>query len=513
MNAAEQSLLVRSSMLYDEIAGAMDERTLEILELRRRTASVRRRGWLVRRLLLGADLIGLVVAFVTAQLILGPSALNPDAVAPQTEWLVFFGSLPAWLVMAKVYGLYERDEERTDHSTVDEVVGIFHMVTVGAWLILVGTWFTALARPDITKLAAFWILAITLVSFGRASARSFARRRLTYLQNAVIVGAGDVGQLIGRKLLQHPEYGINLVGFVDAEPKERREDLSHLTLLGPPERLSTIVRLFDVERVLIAFSNESHEDTLELIRSLKDLDVQIDLVPRLFDIVSPGVGIHTVEGLPLLGLRPLRLSRSSRLSKRGMDIVISLLGLVALAPLFALVAAAVKLEGRGPVFFRQVRMGAGDRTFRIYKFRTMCLGAEEQKRDLVHLNKYARPGGDPRMFKIAGDPRVTRVGRLLRRYSLDEFPQLLNVLRGEMSLVGPRPLILAEDQLVTRWARSRLFLRPGMTGLWQVLGRNEIPFEEMTKLDYLYVTNWSLFNDFKLIARTMPAVVKHRDAY
>jgi exopolysaccharide biosynthesis polyprenyl glycosylphosphotransferase len=510
---AEQSLLVRSAMLYDEMVDLMDERTLEILELRRRQSSVRRRGWLVRRMLLGADLIGLVTAFVIAQLVVGPLPVSQDALAPQLEWFVFFGTLPLWVLMAKVYGLYEHDEERTDHSTADEVVGIFHLVTVGAWLTYAVTWFTPWVKPDFTKVALFWLLAIAGISLGRAAARAFARRRLAYLQNAVIVGAGDVGQLIGRKLLQHPEYGINLVGFVDAEPKERRPDLEHLTLLGPIERLPQIVELFDVERVLIAFSNDSHEELLELIRSLKDLDVQIDLVPRLFDVVTPSVGIHTVEGLPLIGLRPLRLSFSSRLLKRGLDVAGSIAALLVLAPLFALVALAIKLDSRGPVFFRQVRMGSGDRAFEIYKFRTMCHDAEDRKANVAHLNAYARRGGDVRMFKAVDDPRVTRVGRFLRRYSLDEFPQLLNVLRGEMSLVGPRPLILAEDQHVQHWARRRLNLRPGMTGLWQVLGRNEIPFDEMTKLDYLYVTNWSLYSDLKLIVRTIPAVLKPRDAY
>ena len=142
--------------------------------------------------------------------------------APQLEWFVFFATLPLWVLMAKIYGLYEHDEERTDHSTVDEIVGIFHLVTVGAWFTFAVTWFTPWVKPDFTKLTVFWLLAIAGISLGREAARSVARRRLAYLQNAVIVGAGDVGQLIGRKLLQHPEYGINLVGFVDAEPKERR---------------------------------------------------------------------------------------------------------------------------------------------------------------------------------------------------------------------------------------------------------------------------------------------------
>jgi exopolysaccharide biosynthesis polyprenyl glycosylphosphotransferase len=513
MNATERSALVQGALFYDQIASAMDDRTLEILERRRATSTVRRRGWLVRRMLLAADLFGLATAFIAAQLLLGPDPNAPNTVDATMEWVLFFGTLPAWFVVAKLYGLYERDEERTDHSTVDDMRDVFHMVTVGAWVLIVVAWITGLARPDIVKIALFWALAIAFITLGRATARTFCRTRITYLQNAVIVGAGEVGQLIGRKLLQHPEYGINLVGFVDAEPKERRADLEHLTLLGPPERLATIIRLFDIERVLIAFSNESHDSTLQLIRSLKDLDVQIDIVPRLFDIVGTEIGVHTVEGLPLLGLRPLRLSASSQMLKRGMDVCLSGLGLTLLAPTFALIALAIKLESPGPVFFRQERMGTGGRTFRILKFRTMTADAEERKLEVAHLNKHAKNGGDSRMFKIAADPRVTRVGQYLRRFDLDELPQLINVIRGEMSLVGPRPLILVEDVHVQDWARNRLNLRPGMTGVWQVLGRSEIPFEEMTKLDYLYVTNWSLVSDLKLIGRTIPAVLKRRAAY
>ena len=192
------------------------------------------------------------------------------------------------------------------------------------------------------------------------------------------------------KLLKHPEYGINLVGFVDAEPKERRDDLEDLTLLGPSERLPALVRLFDVERVIVAFSNESHEETLDLIRSLKDLDVQVDIVPRLFELVGPGVEIHTVEGLPLIGLRPLRLSRSSRLLKRTLDLRSRPPSLWScLRPSFALIALLIKLDSPGPVFFRQVRMGAAIKTFRIFKFRTMVADADERKGEYAHLNQHS----------------------------------------------------------------------------------------------------------------------------
>src|SRR6266566_4837534 len=428
---------------YDEIVGAADDRTLEILERRRKTATVRRRGWLVRRMLVAADVIGLSLSFAGAELLF-------------------------------------RVGSAKDHvPTTIEVL----------------------------------LLAIILITLCRVAARTYCRSRLTYLQNTVIVGAGDVGQLIGRKLLQHPEYGINLVGFVDSEPKERRDDLEHLTVLGAPERLPAIVRVFDVERVIFAFSKEPHDEALDLVRSLKDLDVQVDIVPRFFEVVGPNVGIHTVEGIPLLGLPPLRLSRSARILKRGLDLVGAAAGLLLLAPLFAVIACRIKHETRGPVFFRQIRMGRGDKTFRIYKFRTMVDDADRRKSEVAHLNMHAANGGDPRMFKVPEDPRITPFGAFLRRYSLDELPQLINVVKGEMSLVGPRPLILDEDRYIIDWARKRLDLTPGITGLWQVLGRSEIPFEEMTKLDYLYVTNWSLWGDVRLIFGTIPALARTRRAY
>jgi len=471
-----------------------------------------RRGWLVRRLLLVADVFGLLLAFVCATALFDPSNTS-DAVGWTVETTLFLCTLPGWVVLAKLYGLYDRDAEHAMHSTVDDVVGVFHLVTVGAWLFYLGAKATELANPPLARIAGFWAIAIFAVTIGRAVARSLSRRSIAYWQNTIIVGAGDVGQLTAKKLLAHPEYGINLVGFVDSEPKERRDDLAHLTLLGGPDDLPGLVKLLDVERVIVAFSNDSHEETLELVRALTDLDVQIDIVPRLFEVLGSNVDIHAVEGVPLVGLRPLRLSRSSRFLKRTVDLGISTVGLIALAPVFAVVALLVKLDSRGPVFFRQVRMGGGDKHFRIYKFRTMSDDAESRKTEVAHLNMHACAGGDARMFKIPHDPRVSRVGSFLRRSSIDELPQLINVIKGEMSLVGPRPLILAEDQHVAEWARKRLSLRPGITGLWQVLGRSDIPFDEMTRLDYLYVTNWSISEDLRLMFLTLPALVRARKAY
>jgi exopolysaccharide biosynthesis polyprenyl glycosylphosphotransferase len=494
----------------DAILPAYDTRTRSIVE-RRRTADLPRRGWMIRRALLMADVLGITVAFLLSILV-SPAGPN-DRVSIASELVFFLAAVPLWIVLTKLYGLYERDEERTDHSTVDDVVGVFHLVTVGTWLLYIGGLATGLATPPLERLVTFWLAAVLTITVARALARSSCHRSAAYLQNTIIVGAGDVGQLTARKILNHHEYGINLVGFVDAQPKERRDDLEHLTVLGTPAQLRELVQLLDVERVIVAFSNESDDEVLDLVRQVQDLDVQIDIVPRLFDILGPSVGIHTIEGLPLVGLPPLRLARSSRLLKRGLDLVVSLAALAVLSPVLLAVALAIKLDSRGPVLFRQVRRGRAEETFRIFKFRTMSVDAEARKDELSHLNMHLLPGGDPRMFKIADDPRVTRVGGFLRRTRLDELPQLLNVVKGEMSLVGPRPIILDEDQYVNGWARRRLDLRPGMTGLWQVLGASDIPFDEMTKLDYRYVTNWSLAEDLRLILLTIPSILRRRAAY
>jgi exopolysaccharide biosynthesis polyprenyl glycosylphosphotransferase len=476
-----------------------------------RPGSARHRGWLVRRLLLLADLFGLVAAFAITESLVGPSAASRpyDSVGPFDESVLFLATLPVWVFVAKLYRLYDRDEERTDHSTADDIIGVFHLVTVGVWLFLAAAWVTQLVRPTFPKLVTFWILAIGLVAVARAGARALARRHGSFVQKAIIVGGGSTGRLIARKLRRHPEYGIEPVGFVDSCDRGRaRNDADGLPLLGCPEDVPALVEELDVDRVIVAFSQNSYRRTLDLIRALKDYWVHVDVVPRLHELIGPGVDIHSVEGMPLVGLTPFRLSRSSKLVKRAADVTVAAVALVLLAPLFALVALAIKLDSNGPIFFRQLRMGGAGKTFQILKFRTMAVDAEQRKAEVAYLNKHARNGGDPRMFKIVGDPRVTRVGRVLRRYMLDELPQLLNVLRGEMSLVGPRPLILDEDRYVDGWARKRLDLKPGMTGLWQVLGRSEIPFEEMVKLDYVYVTSWSLWNDIRLLLRTIPLVAR-----
>jgi exopolysaccharide biosynthesis polyprenyl glycosylphosphotransferase len=487
---------------------ALDDRTRRIVE-RRLAGHRRRRGWLLRRALACADVAGLLTAFLVALLVFPEE--NGGRLDFGGEAALFALVLPFFVVLAKLHGLYDRDDERTDHSSVDDITRVFNVVTIGTWMFFLLANASGVLDPSITRLTAFWLLAIAVVPLYRVIARALCRRSVAFIQNTAIVGTGPVGRQIAHKIRSHPELGLNLIGFIDSAQSKGNGSVAGLPVLGSPQQLRQIIGALDLERVIVGFTDDGPESTLALVRGIRDLDVQIDIVPRLFEAVGTTSSVHMIEGMALVGLPPIRLSPSSRLLKRSFDVFGSALGLMVLFPLLVAVAVAIKLDSRGPVFFRQLRRGEREQTFWIYKFRTMVVDAEERKKDLTHLNMHA--DGDSRMFKIPNDPRLTRVGRFLRRTSLDELPQLINVLKGEMSLVGPRPLILEEDGHVTDWARKRLELRPGITGLWQVLGRSDIPFAEMTKLDYLYVTSWSLKEDVRLILLTIPSLLRQRKAF
>src|SRR6476646_6974430 len=311
-----------------------------------------RRGELVRRRLIVADAVGLALAFLVAELLFGRT-VPADRLSLTSEYLLFVLTLPGWVAVAKLYRLYDNDDERADHSTIDDLVGVFHLATVGAWLVFVAAWASSAASPGMTKLVTFWALAVVLVTGGRAITRSAVRRQLDYVQKTIIVGAGDVGQLIARKFAQHQEYGIEVVGLVDAAPKDLRSDLGALPVLGTPDELAALIEAHDVERVVIAFSNDEHKRTLSLVRELEKLDVQIDIVPRLFEVVGPHVKVHKVEGIALVALPAAKRFPASRQLKRGMDIVLASLALLLASPIFAYVAWRIRRDSPGPVFFRQ----------------------------------------------------------------------------------------------------------------------------------------------------------------
>jgi exopolysaccharide biosynthesis polyprenyl glycosylphosphotransferase len=470
-----------------------------------------RRGWLVRRALVAADVVGLLAAFFGTELLFNEHLVGGLGLVDETA--IFIASLPVWVVAAKLYGLYDRDEERATHSTADDVVNVFHLITVGVWFFYATSWFVGLAHPNQAKLTSFWLFAVLAVIGLRLAARALARRQPAYVQNALIVGAGDVGQLIARKVLQHPEYRINLVGFADAEPKQLRRDVGDVQVLGGVDDVVEAVRGNDIDRVVVAFSRDDEDRLLHLIRALRAHDIQIDVVPRLFDTVGPNSALHSIEGLPLLSVASVRISRSSRLLKRCIDIAGAAALLVLTAPLLLVIGWLVRRDSPGPALFRQTRLGIDMRRFTLFKFRTMQEGTDEGPHR-AYLEQIMRRDALPaanNLYKLERSAAVTRVGRWLRRTSLDELPQLLNVLRGDMSLVGPRPAIPYEVELYAAHHLERFAVPAGLTGLWQVEARAHATFQEALELDVAYARGWSIGLDLRLLLRTPLLMFRKRE--
>jgi exopolysaccharide biosynthesis polyprenyl glycosylphosphotransferase len=344
------------------------------------------------------------------------------------------------------------------------------------------------------------LLTAVLSPLARASVRAKLHREAALRQRAVIVGSGVVAGQLVEKMRTQDQYGILPIGLVDDAPCEiGTPDIPRLGDFGDLER---VIRDLGVDRVVIAFSRAGHEELLDCIRVCRAEGVAVDVVPRLFEFLDCGRALEQVGGLPLLSIGIPRLTRSSQIAKRTLDVVLSALLVVLLAPLIATIAVAIKVESPGPVFFRQPRAGRGQKIFDMLKFRSMYVDAA------VRLNDQGVT------LKLVEDPRTTTVGRFLRRFSLDELPQLLNVVRGEMSLVGPRPLILEESAALDEsWHARRFDLRPGLTGPWQIQGRSDTPFEDRVRLDYQYVAGWSLARDVEILLATLPAVLAGRGAY
>ena len=471
----------------------------------------RSRGWLVKRMLVLADVLGLATAFVLTEYL--AASPDPGQAGMLQEVAVFLAVIPAWVLAAKLYGLYDRDEDRADHSTGDELVGVFNAISIGAWVLVAIAVATDLIYVDLPKIFLFWVLAIVFVSTARAVARAICRRLPAYTQRTLIVGTGRVGHRVARQIRDHPEYGLELVGFVDVSPGRGEHAHLDVPVLGRPEDLPTLVERDQIDRVIFAFSSESHDTLLPAVRACRELPARIDVVPRFFDAMGAGVTVHSLGGMALVGLGP-RACRARRRSSRGPSTSRSARqrSCSSLPPLRSSPCSSSST--------RPVRSTSARCEWGLAIVRSACASSARWwsaptslKCEIGHLNHYAVNGGDTRMFKAKDDPRTTRVGRVLRRFSLDELPQLVNVLKGDMSMVGPRPLILDEDQHIADWGRRRLDLKPGITGPWQVLGRNGIPLDEMVTMDYLYVTNWSLMRDVVLMLRTVPAVVRSRDVY
>ena len=460
-------------------------------------------------MLAAGDLVALVVAYVITYVTSEQIGPLPAVSAP--SWflaLVAVAAVPIWLAIFTAYHLYDNDNQRIAVASFDEVRDIFHAMLAGSLAFLIlsqglrysfGWWIYSAVEAFI-----FLGSALVLVPVIRGSMRSWVLPRVMKRRRTLIVGSGREARLVHRKLMAHPEYGLDVVGFLGEDPAD-----SVGPVLGSREDIATVIDEHDIDRVLLGSSIASHEEMLDLIRTVRRPDVQVSIVPNYFEIFTSRAILDEVEGMSVVTLPPMNLGRSSRLLKRSFDVVVSSAALIVLSPILLAVAIAIRLDSSGPALYRQPRRGRYGSTFQIVKFRTMRTGAEQDRSEVLHMNEVDGP-----LFKIKGrDPRVTRVGAFLRRTSIDELPQLWNVVKGEMSLVGPRPFVVYEADKITGWAQRRLDMTPGITGLWQVLGRNDIPFDEMTKLDYLYVTNWSVWWDLKILCQTIPGVLGKRGAY
>jgi exopolysaccharide biosynthesis polyprenyl glycosylphosphotransferase len=447
-------------------------------------ASAMRRESLHRRLLAMGDVIAATAALWLV-LTLPGTGDAPDA--------LILAGIPLVVLVFKIAGLYDRDQLRLVHSTLDEAPLLLQLTGLYALGVTILQSIVVHGALGGDQIAALWAGSFVAVTATRVVAR-WVGGRVVSAERCLVIGEQQRADRIREKLATSGAAASVIATF----PLEPSDDIDPLE----PESVRRIVRDLQVHRIIIAPTTTDSAGIVELIRIAKGVGVQVSVLPRMLEVVGSAVEFEDVDGMTMLGVRPFGLPRSSRTLKRGFDIVVTSLSLLAAAPLVALLALAVKLDSRGPVFFRQIRVGRDGRPFHIFKFRSMVDGADARKDELRALNEV----GDG-MFKISSDPRVTRVGAFLRRTSLDELPQLFNVLRGEMSLVGPRPLVTDEDAKVLGLDRSRLHLTPGMTGPWQILGAR-VPMQEMVGIDYLYVASWSLWLDVKVLARTVRHVLR-----
>jgi exopolysaccharide biosynthesis polyprenyl glycosylphosphotransferase len=321
-------------------------------------------------------------------------------------------------------------------------------------------------------------------------------------KQAIIIGTGSQARTVADRILDSPDNDTLLIGFLDYHRNQlwRYRDVP---LIGHPDRLEQLILTCQVDALIVAVEPDDLSRTRGLLELAERMGVTICYLPQPFEPRLARLRPDYLCGLPAMVCRAAPESQATLLIKAIIDRLGALAGLLLMAPIMALTALVIKLESHGPVLFKQTRSGLNGRTFQLYKFRTMCADAEGKKETLNHRNEMSGP-----VFKIAADPRVTKVGRFLRKYSIDEIPQFLNVLRGEMSLVGPRPPLPREVSRFDPWQHRKLSVKPGVTCLWQVNGRNRIDFEEWMRLDLEYIDNWSLWLDAKILAKTIPAVLK-----
>jgi len=436
-------------------------------------------------------------------------SVDPANNVPYSVYLPMVALLTAVLLLVnRREGAYD---VRRGRPLFDDLYGLVNATTTAIMLLVVLVFFYR--RLFYSRMIFIYAGLLILLLLGLARlVRWYVLARLRQagqgVDRVLIIGAGEVGRAVMRNLIAQPDLGYRVIGFLDDDPAKSAADIGPIKALGSLDHLPQAVRENDIAQVIITLPWQYHRKTVRLVAEAEQSGVRARVVPDLFQLSLGGVDVEAINGIPLISVKETALTGFNLALKRAVDLTLTVLAIVLLSPVWLIIAVAIKLDSRGPVFFRQERIGRGGKPFTVFKFRSMYHDAEARMAELRAHNEADGP-----LFKMRADPRRTRVGRFIRKTSLDEWPQLINVLRGEMSVVGPRPGLRCEVEQYQPWHHKRLEVLPGITGLWQVSGRSNLTFDEMVMLDIYYAENWSLGLDLQIMIRTVPQLVFGDGAY
>jgi exopolysaccharide biosynthesis polyprenyl glycosylphosphotransferase len=451
---------------------------------------------------------------LTLSMLLAAYGLREFVVVGWTSSLLPYVALlpiiaPLWAFLLTFFGAYKTPPSV---SLIDLSWAVLRAVATGLALIFALLFFLKIQYVSRVIMLSFAALdGAALVAVRLAIVWRYRRsvRRGENLRNVLIVGNGKRGRRLASTLAHRPDMGVHIVGYLDPDPVQVGRSLEGSKVLGTVDDITSILKNHVVDEVILATPRSMIGAVEKLVRACEEEGVRVRILADLFDVRIARMTLDAVGEVPLLTLEPVAQEEWKLLVKRGVDLAVSLLVLPIALPVMAVVALAVRLDSHGPALFVQDRVGLNKRRFRMFKFRTMFEGSERRQTELEGLNEAQGP-----IFKIVNDPRITRVGRVLRRTSLDELPQIFNVIRGDMSLVGPRPMSVRDVDLFDRGVQRRRFsVKPGITCLWQISGRSNLPFSKWLELDLWYIENWSLGLDVRILAKTVPAVLGRAGAH
>ncbi len=462
--------------------------------------SSRRRGAILRRLLASGDWLALSVALCVA------TATTFTTDIATLFWAVLFS--PAWILVLKLHGLYDNDHRRIRHSTLDELPALVSASALGT-IVLDGLLALSPAGPLSPSSAILVGIGTLIGTFTARGVLRFAWHRLVGTALGIVIGPVAAAEVVARRVATHPEARLRLIGFLGpAGEASGAAGADGLPCLGSISDVSRVAREYEIERVVVTELEMSEPATEKMIEQCKQAGLGLTFLPQHYGLLGPGIELNRLAELPVLDFRFSDPPWSTLLLKRSLDFAFSALVLALLLPLLVGISLLILIDSGRPILFRQKRAGKEGKSFTMLKFRTMVVDAEDRLKELIDLEKLDQPA-----FKIPDDPRVTRAGRVLRRLSLDELPQFVNVLRGDMSLVGPRPEEEAVVALYDERQRARLAVKPGLTGPMQVYGRGDLTFEERLAMERDYLDNLSVISDLAILLRTPSAMIRGDGAY